>query len=105
MGFCEQCLFFQESSALIFGFGYVSYWHLFPRGKVPSMIDVMLQINEITEGPIKDLTLHVTQSLFPSLPDVEVKLPETVGDFAPNFSHGDFAPHLEGSLLPQGQDN
>ena len=78
------------------------------------MIDVMLQINEITEGPIKDLALHVTQSLFPSLPDVEVKLPETVGDFAPdfshgdfapNFSHGDFAPHLEGSLLPQGQDN
>lgn len=74
------------------------------------MIDIMLQINNIVEGPIKDLSLHITGSLFPSLPKVDVKLPETVGDFAPNLSHGDFAPnlslgdfapHVEGSVLPQ----
>ena len=75
-------------------------------------MSLILEIQEIVSGPIKDLFLEITGPLFqlppaPQLPPVDVQVgPETGGDvnFGSSFgdqnfgsSFGDFAPELGSS--------
>lgn len=75
-------------------------------------MSLILEIQEIVSGPIKDLFLEITGPLFqlppaPQLPPADVQVgPETVGDvnFGSSFgdqnfgsSFGDFAPELGSS--------
>ena len=56
-------------------------------------MDFLLQINEITQGPIKDLLVEVNNvglpapapASAPEPPTFNVNFPEQVGDFAPHF--------------------
>lgn len=56
-------------------------------------MDFLLQINEITQGPIKDLLVEFNNvglpapaaAPAPEAPTFNVNFPEQVGDFAPHF--------------------
>ena len=54
-------------------------------------VDFLLQINEITQGPIKDLLVEFNNVSLPGPapapepPTFNVNFPEQVGDFAPHF--------------------
>ena len=69
-------------------------------------MDFLFQINNITQGPIKDVLIHLTNIPAPSLPalplpaPVNVELPQQVGDFAPHFEFtvGDINLPLSGNV-------
>ena len=84
------------------------------------MMDFIIHINEITQGPIKDLLLELKNVSLPALPPAptlptfNITFPEQVGDFAPRFqvttgdvnmplsgNSGDTKMPLSGNLAPK----